>query len=195
MSNQPPAVQTFAEEKQFDGDSNWLAFKSQLLLAAGSAGVAGYIDGSIIKPLGLSAPFLSGTSTHVDKSDSAADIWAALIAKYDSSTEVGKTTAKNSLRAERFRDGDNFATFLKTMRRLRMEANHAGTKITNKDFRTIFLMAVMNCHIFTLLHLIISYQGPCLINQRTVSSSVSSSIILLFITEAVLMSDTRLIHG
>ncbi|KAF8990526.1 hypothetical protein BDZ89DRAFT_1054853 [Hymenopellis radicata] len=41
MSNRPPTVQTFAEEKQFDGDSNWLAFKSQLLLAAGSAGVAG----------------------------------------------------------------------------------------------------------------------------------------------------------
>ncbi|KAF8888664.1 hypothetical protein CPB85DRAFT_1258141 [Mucidula mucida] len=147
MSNRPPTVQTFAVEKQFDGDSNWLAFKSQLLLAAGSAGVAGYIDGSIIEPSGLSAPFLSGTSTQTfvtqsDESDSAANIWAALIAEYDSSTEVGKITAKNSLRAERFRDGDDFATFLKTMCRLRMEANHAGAKITDKDFRTIFLMAL-----------------------------------------------------
>ncbi len=44
-------------------------------------------------------------------------------------------------------------------------------------------------------HLIISYRGPCLINQRTVSSSVSSPIILLFITKAVIMSDTHPTHG
>ncbi len=54
---------------------------------------------------------------------------------------------------------------------------------------------VMNRHIFTFSHLIISYREPCLINQRTVSSSVSSPIIPLFITEAVLMSDTRPTHG
>ncbi len=54
------------------------------------------------------------------------------------------------------------------------------------------VMAVMNRHIF---NLIISYWGACLINQRTVSSSVLSLIILLFITEAVLMSDTRPTHG
>ncbi len=57
------------------------------------------------------------------------------------------------------------------------------------------LARVMNHHIFTFSHLIISYWGPCLINQRTVSSFVLSPIIPLFITEAVLMSDTRPTHG
>ncbi len=169
MSNRPPTVQTFTEDKQFDGDSNWLAFKSQLLLAAGAAGVTGYLDGSIPQPLstGLTATFLSGVSTQwndpnplylkwqlrnrhtaalivqnicnpigcgVDKSDSAEDIWTALIAGYNTSTEVGKITAENNLRAERFRDGDDFVTFLKTMCQLRMEANHAGAGIVDKDF-------------------------------------------------------------
>ncbi len=48
---------------------------------------------------------------------------------------------------------------------------------------------------FHIFNLIISYRGACLINQRTVSSSVLSPIILLFITEAILMSDTRPTHG
>ncbi len=62
-------------------------------------------------------------------------------------------------------------------------------------YAVVYLALVMNRHIFTFSHLIISYREPCLINQRTVSSSVSSPIIPLFITEAVLMSDTRPTHG
>ncbi len=63
MLNCPPTIQTFAEEKQFDGDSNWLAFKIQLILAAKSARILGYLNGSIAQPSGLSVLFLSRTST------------------------------------------------------------------------------------------------------------------------------------
>ncbi len=55
---------------------------------------------------------------------------------------MGKITAKNNLCAERYHDGDDFAMFLKTMCRLRMEANHAGAAIKDKDFRAIFFMAL-----------------------------------------------------
>ncbi len=54
-------------------------------------------------------------------------------------------------------------------------------------------LPVINRHIFTFSHLIISY--PDLSYQRTVSSSVLSPIILLFITKAVLMLDTCQTHG
>ncbi len=47
-------------------------------------------------------------------------------------------------------------------------------------------------HIFTSHHILL---GACLINQQTVSSSVLSPIILLFIIKAVLMLDTRPTHG
>ncbi len=58
------------------------------------------------------------------------------------------------------------------------------------NFKLILMKTcVMNCRIFTFSHPIISYPG--LSYQRTASSSVLSPITLLFITRAVLMSNTH----
>ena len=41
----------FPESKQLSGEDSWREYKREVLLAVGSRGLTGYLDGTIVKPL------------------------------------------------------------------------------------------------------------------------------------------------
>ncbi|KAF5375858.1 hypothetical protein D9615_008280 [Tricholomella constricta] len=93
MSNSPQNPPNFPEDQQFDG-TNYVNFKSRVLIAARGRGARGYLDGTIAKPLSQKSDPPEGPTEWVSTSPSLEeweirDAWALGLIIYNTKNPIG----------------------------------------------------------------------------------------------------------